>query len=260
MFILLFNRRLFSLMGAVVFGMLIVYSIGNSAEESLDTTISRDIALQKVVRIFGLEEKHVRLPAAASESIVELVVIADSTTPFLAKQFDGSLVWQVTFNNVIIRSDNVSQDLVRDVRFNFKIFMDAKSGQLLYIESKTTEYNKFFRPLPSSARLEARMKARREKYVGLPDEEPIVSFTEALSEYVAGAPHLAKEIIAHYVLYESDNFGGPIPVWSIQLRGLPYDKAISKESKRPADYLSYIRTVINARTGKQLFIDNLPYP
>ncbi len=107
---------------------------------------------------------------------------------------------------------------------------------------------------------EDQMGRRSEKYHGFPEEEPRITFAQAL-EVVhgpgVGNPLVAKRITGRYVV-QSATRGGPSPVWAITLEGI-HRQAPYFRGSRPR-FSKRMRNIVDARTGKWLGASNIPRP
>jgi hypothetical protein len=215
-------------------------------------------AVQRALQLTGFDA----LPDV--EARAERVIVADSQTPFLAKQIVGRPAWRVELAKVslVLRSAVAGfQDRYR--RRRFSVLLDEENGKLLEITSKYAGPAPEMRPEPSAFAAEAQLSAEKEIYLGFPDHDPKVRFLGALDAILAGgigSPFYAKEIDGVYVSH-SEMGSSPRDVWVITLRGLPPIPAHGRAADTvPAWQRNHMRNIVDADTGKVLSATNSPQP
>ena len=215
-------------------------------------------AVQRAMQLTGFDA----LPEV--ESRAERVIVADSDTPFLAKQIVGRAAWRVELGRVslVLRSAIAGfQDRYR--RRRFLVLLDEQNGTLFEITSKYAGPAPEMRPEPSAAAAEAQLSAEKEIYLGFPDHDPRVRFLDALDAILAGgigSPFYAKEIHAVHVSH-SEMGSPPRDVWAITLRGLPPIPAHGPAGDAVPEWQrNHMRNLVDANTGKVLSATNSPQP
>ncbi len=202
---------------------------------------SKQEAVTRALEYTGFDElRNFELDKSLNE--VQLITVHDSTTPFLSDSINGKTAWAVEFENIVLQA-NASP-------ITFTVILDAETGRLFEIRSKY-EGPPEKRPCEPSAKLaEQQLGMTIERYLGLPQTPPSVSFLQALDSAFTSPVH-ASLTIARYVIYSSQGRAEQ-PVWAISLHGLP---------PIPVKHgtIDFMRSVINAETGERIMEVNLPY-
>lgn len=198
-----------------------------------------------------------------SSILSKIVTLEEDNTPYLSGEITNKNVWRVEFCNVTLRLKSAFPDHTDQYVRRFIVLLDPTTGQLLKIESTYSGVALDMRPEPSSEIATSQLQAMEEVYLHFPTEEPEISFLDALDSVLSngiGAPFLAKEIIAVYVVH-SKMESNPRPVWAITLRGIPPLPARGPSANAvPVWQRNHIRNIIDARNGKCLFAVNTPQP
>ncbi|MEA2030010.1 MAG: hypothetical protein U9N55_00210 [candidate division Zixibacteria bacterium] len=187
------------------------------------------------------------------------LVITDDQTPFLRDSINGRECWQIEIEARLELEMWITPDSLRDISRKFVVLLDAETGRLVRISSVLAEDYEHKPLKPSAEKAENSLRQMREIFHGFPDEQPVVSFLEAL-DHVVGSPFQAKEIYAWYVVYTLNDREEPHPVWWIDLRGIPPVHLIDPErgGNTPIEKLNHQRSVIDAKTGQHIRSSNLP--
>ncbi len=211
-------------------------------------------AVELALKYTGFDKsKEFKRPERASD-ICQIITTKDSTTAFLSDELSNRIAWQVKLQNVSLHLKGNTPDGRILGPVDFIVIIDSLTWIPLRINSVSTVPPD---REPVSAVAEAQLSSLREKYIGLPQQYPLMTVTEALNQ-CKFYPALAKEIIINYVLYSKDD-SQPQPAWVIYLRGLP-----PKSSSYPRPDLDYTTTntryVFSAINKILLEHNNLPYP
>jgi hypothetical protein len=214
-------------------------------------------AIQRGMELTGFDA----LPDVVARA--ERVIVADSKTPFLAKQIVGRASWRVELAGVSLVLRSAIAGFRDRYRRRFFVLLDQENGRILEITSQYAGVAAEMRPEPSAATAEAQLSAEKEIYLGFPDHDPRVRFLDALDAILtggAGSPFYAKEIDAVYVSHS--DMGSPArDVWAITLRGLPPIPAHGPAADTVPEWqLNHLRNIVDADTGRVLSATNSPQP
>ncbi|MEW5923517.1 MAG: PepSY domain-containing protein [Candidatus Zixiibacteriota bacterium] len=212
-----------------------------------------DKAVSRAIAYTGFD-KSKALPLDHIIEKTKLTMVTNDRTPYLHEQINNVPVWEVTFDDINVCDGN--SDESKCLR-TFDVLIDQATGKLLKIHSIQVGYDTGKSPLPTVEYAEKQMQAS-EVYLGFPDELPEYVFIEALSNTAYKAKN-AGEIIAVYVK-ETYMDSAPNRIWAIDLRGIDPIPIASHYSSMyvPECQRNHRRTVIDAKTRHQMFIDTFP--
>ena len=209
-------------------------------------------ALTRALEYTGFDKLRTFRIAASADDMAQRTTMTDSTTPFLSEYINGRSGWRIEFPGVVLDLDRASPEYEAQYPKNVVVFIDSSSGQLL--EIRATAEGLGAEDLPAEATAEEAERQLRgmasEFYSGFPADPPSMTFVDALNKKIAGSILRAKLIVAQYLLYSRDNASWK-PAWVIHLHGIP---AYAR------DYVTQMRTVIDAQTGKSITAANVPHP
>jgi hypothetical protein len=236
-----------------------------SAENGPDSVLntykikSPSEAVARAIEYIG-SEKLSDISVKSAEQTAELVEIKDDNTPYFHRIINSGPVWRVQFPNIRL-TDSRMRDSIDTYFRTFTALIDPKTGNLLKIHSIRDDYDTSVSPLPSAEIAESQFqRAGRQYYLGCPGIHPPITFWNALQNTYAN-PLYAGEIIGVYVLFSRMD-SEPIPVWAIDLRGIPARPTfhINGDKYVPEYKRNHLRTVIDAKTRHQIFSDPGPQP
>ena len=192
------------------------------------------------------------------------IKVEEDVTPFLGERNHGKAAWRVDYPDVDLRfasAETGFKDLYRRI---FSVRLLASDGQLLFIESSYQgEPDPDLRPMPPCGPATAQLSMEDEVYEGYPEDNPELTFIDALEAILnggSGSPFLAKAIHAVYVLH-SRMGSEQRAVWAVTLRGLPPLPAHGRYGDQvPVWQRNHMRNVVDANTGEVLFATNSPQP
>jgi hypothetical protein len=217
-------------------------------------------AIQKATRV-------TQLNLISAKSSGKKVIHENDTTPFLSGRVTNRTVWQIEFGDVSFEKGGFRRERTPDKYKNqrtFTVLIDEETGKLLGIRCKFNGPPGEMRPEPSAASAERQLRGGSETYFEVPQEDPQISFLEAVqkvSESGYGNPCFAKEIDGLYVSH-SHMGSSPRPVWVVTMRGLPPLMPRGGDDSNPVPewQLNHSRCVVDAKTGQCLFRTNYPHP
>lgn len=225
---------------------------------SMNKIENQSSAINRAIVLTGLD-------CASKKKSARQIIITNDTTPFLAGQFEGRDSWCVEFNDVSLTDKLKSAQLGFPDAYQFKrkflVLIDAKTGQLIKVQTDYQGKASDMKPEPSAISAEAQLKSGAEHYGGLPTTDPKISFLDAVSVALTNGsnPLMAKEINGLYVM-DSHMGSVPRPVWIITTRGIP-PMPLPKPSRVSGKIeATTLRCVIDAMTGKCLFATGYPQP
>jgi len=237
------------------------FSQGGADDGTLDSisisekSLTSTEALLKAIRYTGFGKK-LTISKSLADEMSEKVIIEEDKTPFLNDQIEGKEVWKITFKNVLIEPKIKYPELEPiSIIKDFEVFLDPKSGKLLKIFSKYEGDDPYMFPEPSAESATVALGSGGEVHFGFPDEPPQVSFIDAYLAAAGCAPFAAKEVIATYIMLKSLTVSLR-PVWNITCRGIPPVIVSSMSEQSP---VTRARCVVDANTGKWLFMTNSPH-
>jgi hypothetical protein len=215
--------------------------------------------VQRAYQYTGFEEIK-SVPQTAAAEMASCMTLQEDNTPFLNDSVTGRTVWVTMLNDVRLTLPSWNQSWVETYNpKNFTAIVDSVTGRLFKIYSTSEVEDSNLAPEPPPDTAANMMKMMGEQYVGFPAQPPTVTFLEALDKACGSDPLRAKEILAVYVLYVnkfSDVAKQPRPVWCITGRGIePLD---FHTVDGPLYMRNRRRTVVDAMTGKVLWITNQP--
>jgi hypothetical protein len=189
--------------------------------------------------------------------------VTDERTPYLWKKYMGRSVWKIEYTDVVLAFESALPNYMDSYKRHFDVLLDENTGQLISIVSKFDGPDPDLREQPSGSDAEAQLKAEDEIYYGLPEEDPRLTFLDALEVVLnkgIGSPFKAKEIYANYVWHSRG--GSPRrAVWVITLRGLPPLPARGAHGDEvPVWQRNHMRNVVDDKTAENLFATNSPQP
>ena len=231
------------------------------ASGQVDSSLTGAEAVLKAVKTSaGFSNLKVDVQAAMESA--KQVTMLDSTTPFLAEQLNNRTALLVTLKDVPLNIEKVTgptKTVLTGTR-DFELYIDPVSGKLLKIVSTLDDYWKKLgdgeirKPLAAAAEKELRRNLH-ESYDGIPEQEPAISFLDALNA-VVGNPVTASQIVAWYVLRTTNRRTSA--VWVIHLYGISHIGAIGREKTAPIYQRNHLRSIINAQTGRLISAGNCP--
>ncbi|MHC4416825.1 MAG: dockerin type I domain-containing protein [Planctomycetota bacterium] len=195
-----------------------------------------------------------------AQAVAALVKIEQDNTPFLSDRIAGQELWRVTLRNWRPLG-SAPGDGEGSFASTFDVLLDPGTADLLTIKSRWPAGVPQIAPEPPARSAEAQMRrAGRERYHGVPDGNPPLSFLQALEavrRHGVGDPARARQIVAQYVL-RSGMGGDPRPVWVVTLRG--FTPLAASRPGVPEDARNHIRNIIDADTGEWLLATTSPQP
>lgn len=214
-----------------------------------------DQAIAKAREILGMAD-HMGLPSRA-----EIVILAEDNTPFLSEQIIARPVWHVVISNWNLELKSAAPDVKDSYTRTFDAFVDPLNGRLLKVVSRWPEGVPRIPPEPGAGSYTKQMRrSGLERYHALPEEDPPISFLDALDGIFKGGrnPLLAEQIVGQYVIASAME-RTPKPVWVITLRG----NRPLWESAFPGagvDGRNHLRHIVDPQTGKWICASSTPQP
>jgi hypothetical protein len=209
-------------------------------------------AIDRAIEYTGFSISESSAKSAITQA--QLVTISDDNTPFVAGQINGHEVWKIKFEGIRVGKDQ--QAMGRD----YSVLLDPITGQLLKIFSISDEFGSSDTlPEPSAHKSKEYLQKRGIKFQGLPDKEPNITFTEALSVCPL-RPARAKSIRGIYTDHMASNFEYP-NTWIIIIRGAEFLMSASGPTpdQVPINQRNSILCAVNANTGVLEYVMNAPY-
>ena len=241
-------------LAALVFSVALTCSLAVGAERT-QSIQSAAAAVATALSYTGSDEILSRNP----DAIASLETAVDSTTPFLSDSIIGRTVWKVLLDSVNLLLPSWNQEAVGAGNpKSFTALLDSATGRLLKVFSECPVRDPDLAPEPSAANATTQLRHSGETFIGFPDSIPSITLEQALDAAIGSNPPRAKEIVALLVLKSVD--GVVTPVWSNQGRGIPpldFCTVASRDSV-PLRYWNRERTVVDAVTGRTLYIVNTP--
>ena len=226
---------------------------GNEILDSADVQqeiITAENALKRAIAYTGFS-RFADNRLDSSNRLVNLVTIVDTTTPFLSEKINGRTAWIVDFNDIVLDSDNILEEYRSRRIKNFRVAIDAETGQLLRVTGIILERNHESIAEPNAKMAEKQLRGD-ELYHGLPTVLPAIKFFDAINS-VPKYSVLAKEVIGTYILHSGNGTGQkPRAIWCITFRGHPF-KTMGVGIK-----LTSWRILVDPITGKILFESSRP--
>lgn len=212
-----------------------------------------------VERYVGLGDLHPNAPRVTRRGALaaELAFTGESVDSL-------DEIWEAHYDAMNLRLPSAVEGYSDSYRREFTV---RTSGEhILEVHASAQESDADLLPRLSAQDTAEQLRENDERYAGLPEEAPQLTFLQAVDRVLAegiGSPFQAKEIDGYYVQHAR---GGeePHPVWIIELRGLPpysvkgppgFDSEAVPRWQR-----NHMRNVVDARTGRVLFANNLPQP
>jgi len=214
-----------------------------------------DQAIAKARKILGIADK-VALPLSA-----EIVALAEDNTPYLSEQIIARPVWHVVMSNWRLELKSAPPDAKDSYARTFDIFLDPLNGHLLKIVSRWPEGVARIPPEPGAASYAKQMRqSGAERYHALPEEDPPISFLDALEIMFKDGENLlsTEQIVGQYVIWSTMG-RAPRPVWVITLRGT----RPQWESSSPGlaiNARNHMRYIVDPKTGKWITGSSTPQP
>lgn len=214
-----------------------------------------DQAIAKAREILGIADQMV-LPSRA-----EVVVLAEDNTPFLSEQIIARPVWHVVISNWRLELKSAPPDVKDSYARTFDIFLDPLNGHLLKVVSRWPEGVRRIAPEPGADSYTKQMRrSGEERYHALPEEDPPISFLDALDGMFKGGENslLAEQMVGQYVTWSMMG-RTPRPVWVITLRGT----RPLWDSMYPGAAISarnHMRHIVDPKTGKWVCGSSTPQP
>lgn len=209
---------------------------------------SQEIAYDKAIQFTGLNKKQAPLKALSNSKMIILDSLESENLPFLNKKFNGKEVWNVTLPNISLNSSGWDESYKSDqIVKTYIVSIDAKTGSLIKITAQHDTTKSFFYDKKSSASAEQALLGSGEEYTGVSTEPPLITMLDALEAAVPSNPLMAEEI--HIVCVMQSYLGKePRLVWCIAANNIPNNSNLG----------TYVRSVIDAETGKILYFANYP--
>lgn len=172
--------------------------------------------------------------------------------PFVQNQLIGRALAYFSMHDIVLEVGAKRQD---EFRKDIQIAFDTLSRQVVYVRCfGETGHPEFLYRWPEKAEAEEQLEQMRESYISIPHVTPIVNVLEALRK-CKFYPVSSQDCRMYYVLFSGQ--GAPaIPVWIIDLRGLPPWGG----SRRVDASLTFQHNVVDAMSGNLLGSSNLPAP
>lgn len=218
-------------------------------------------ATATALRLAGLD------PAYLRRARTEIVDLTGDATPFVHDQISQlGQAWAITIDRIRWALPSSIPGYLDHYERTASILLAQTTGQLLRVEADAHVRDPDMRPLPPANIAEERLSKSGERFVGLPDEEPAISFLDALDRILSGglgSPFNAKAVHGFYVLHTK--LGSVVrPVWSITLRGIPpLEASVPRgvdSATIPMWQLNHARNVVDAVTGQVLYATSVPQP
>ncbi len=217
---------------------------------SAKTLNSPERALGRAFEATGFVSRMDRVPpASAASSVAESISIQGDNTPFLADSLNGREAWKVRFDQVDIRTPLAitRNDDLWDKR-DFEVVLNRLGGQIITIRSVSGAPS-LWPELSADSAARQLLNEGGERYLGLVDSLPKITFIEALNAAVGGKPLVAEEIIGQCVMY-SRKGEKPRPVWIITTRGVPPIELTHYSHRTSKGVKDRYRCVVDATTGE----------
>lgn len=232
----------------------------SAASDSQFRVSTPDQAVARALKITGFDQLK-SIDTLAAVSSAKLITMFDSTTPFLADSINGDTVWRIEFKDVVLGLKDVPAELAEQHPRHFVVYLSPSPGGLIRVSSRSEERSAglWNKPLAQDAE---RLMSSNERYIGFPEHDPAVTFSEALGA-AKGDPLIADEIDAVLVMYTYSNklphreITFPCPVWAIHLYGIPTVQS-TKYPDLPRSQTGHLRTIVDAVNGQWLHAGNSP--
>ncbi len=193
----------------------------------------------------------------STDEKVKKIVFNDDITPFLGEYGKKRAVWRIKYAGINLE-ESKGQEIDESFRRDFEVYIDSLSGHLLKITCHYGQTNPEECPELKAEEAEQQLNNHSsERYLGFPDEAPLISFKKALLKCHVN-PYPAEEILGQYVMY-TDGGCEPTPVWIISFCGLPPLPIIGGVADWiPLYQRTRSRSVVDALTGRVFFVTNTP--
>jgi hypothetical protein len=244
----------------VALATLLICSLATAQDTTKPVLANKKQALERALLYAGFEisanDSCVYSDARATDTNYQ-----DSSTPFFSDSVSGERRWVVTFDSVYLdfKGHYSDKTLRRQVRKTFCFVLDPESGRLLTVFSAGPGCPDSLPPLANAMQVEDRTRDF-EHYVGLGEDVPPVSFSEALKEARPSSPVQACDVrgwLMYYCRFDRE----PRLCWVIITRGAPGIPLPSPPTNPPGMVTEErflrgaIRSIVDAKTGKLLSFD-----
>ncbi len=229
-------------------------STGKTVAELTSESAAKDARL---ILGFGASKD---IDSLVARDVSHITKMFDTTTPFVNAELNAREAWCTQFDNIELDFE-APIGLEPELRKrDFQVYVDASSDIVLKVTSRSSQYDSSVIRKPSVREAEEAIARTAERFIGLPKQQPVVSFRDAL-ELVKGCPFRAMEIDAVYVIV-SHPWKAPEgrPVWSIHLYGVDLMFPTPRMEGEQLYHLNHMRTVVDAMTGEVLYRTNSPQP
>jgi len=211
-------------------------------------------AIEKTKLVLGFTS------AAGPLATGELLILEEDDTPYLSKKLIGKPFWHVVLPNRKLELPSSPENYKDRYSRTFDVLLNPIDGRVIKLKSRWPEGVPQIDPEPDAASATEQLgRAGNEVYHGFPNEDPHVSFIDAVDAIQRGGdgPLTAKQVSASYVMWSSVGYKTPRPVWAITLRGvLP---VMPREGMSREAIYQY-RLIVDAKTGEYLCGGNTPHP
>lgn len=157
------------------------------------------------------------------KSIGEIQLSGDEDkTPFLHDAIVNRPVWWATTEVFSLALSSTPDGWHDKYSRTLDVYLDPESGRLLKVSTRWPDGEKEIAPEPDAANAAWQLQGTREMYHGIPEEDPPISFLEAIDviQRNGGNPLVAKQISGVWVVWSRMD-KEPRPMWVITLRGIP---------------------------------------
>jgi len=186
-------------------------------------------------------------------------VFVDTTTPFVHSLLNGRRSWLVNYGEVKIQMDSLLKGQDDTCTKLMTASIDSATGQLIQLNLYNVPDSVVGFDMPSIKVAEKQIKACGDCYFGLPEVLPEVSMPQALrmcGEYFA----IAKQTTVQYLVVSkliAPDVVDTFPAWVVYMRGT---QLLGPTLPAPAAASRHARLIVNALTGRNFGIVNLPIP
>jgi hypothetical protein len=212
-------------------------------------------AIEKTMPVLGMPS------ATGPSATAELLVLEEDDTPYLSKKLLGKPLWHVVLPDRKLELPSSPENYHDRYSRTFDVLLNPIDGRVIKLKSRWPEGVPQIDPEPDGASATEQLaRSGNEVYHGFPNEDPHVSFIDAVDSIQRGGdgPLTAKQISGSYVMWSTmGRFETPRPVWAITLRGvLP----VMPRPGMPLEAIYQYRLIVDAKTGEYLCGGNTPRP
>ncbi len=203
---------------------------------------------------------------------IQRVPLTEINIPFLNTKLEGQMGIRVRLKPASIKWRDTGSPADDSYLRHATVYLDSDANRALAITTRLAQRSPDISDVAEPGVAEQQLKSNSEYYDSFPATTPKVTFKDALEEVRAhspGYPPHAQEIDGFLLMY-SRMGKRPQAAWVIVLRGLPpmpshqpppspnVNPNVYKE--QPIWQRNFMRSVVDAESGKWLFGSNSPFP